>query len=203
MSRLGAWANDATLTPSRMSRSMRSSMSGWSARRFTPKGLSVRSLTSPMAVRSSGKVMVAEARMPSPPAALVADGQAGAGHPAHAGLHDRVLDPEQLADAACAGRGVAVTPRTSALRGVVRVDAPRGSAAARRRSAAGSRRRRRRPPARSRWPPRPRRPSRRGAPMRRRMRWSGVSKSSVARLVTTRRISWNRDATGPSSAARS
>ncbi len=39
VSRDGAWANDATRTPSAMSKSMRSPMSGWSARRFTPKGL--------------------------------------------------------------------------------------------------------------------------------------------------------------------
>ena len=42
----GAWAKDATFTPSRMSRSTRSSTSAWSARRLTPNGLSVRSLTS-------------------------------------------------------------------------------------------------------------------------------------------------------------
>ncbi len=53
---------------------MRSSMSGWSARRFTPNGLSVRLLHLVDGVaRAASKVIVADARMPSPPAALVAD----------------------------------------------------------------------------------------------------------------------------------
>ena len=40
---------------------------------FTPNGLSVAALTLPMAVANSSSVMVAEARMPSPPALAVAD----------------------------------------------------------------------------------------------------------------------------------
>ena len=49
--RRGAWAKLATFTPSRTSSAMRSSTSGWSERRFTPNGLSVRLLTSWIALR--------------------------------------------------------------------------------------------------------------------------------------------------------
>ena len=51
---LGAWAKLATLTPCSIIRATRSPTSATSVRMFTPKGLSVRSLTSPMAVTSSG-----------------------------------------------------------------------------------------------------------------------------------------------------
>ncbi len=68
----GAWAKLATLTPSRTMSAMRSSTSGWSERRFTPNGCPVRSLTEVIAALSSGTLMVALARMPSPPASLVA-----------------------------------------------------------------------------------------------------------------------------------
>jgi hypothetical protein len=69
----GASANDATLTPSRISRSMRSSASPASARMLMPNGLSVAALTFVTAVRSSSSVMVADAKMPRPPALAVAD----------------------------------------------------------------------------------------------------------------------------------
>ena len=68
----GACAKLATLTPSRMQSSTRSFTSAASDLRFTPKGLSVRDFTSAMAVASSSMVIVADARIPSPPAALVA-----------------------------------------------------------------------------------------------------------------------------------
>ena len=51
---------------------MRSSTSGWSERRFTPNGFAVRSLTDAIAAVSSGTLIVALARMPRPPASLVA-----------------------------------------------------------------------------------------------------------------------------------
>lgn len=69
---LGANANEATLTFSRMSKSMRSVASPASARMFTPKGLSVSDLVLATAAMSSSSVIVAEARMPSPPALEVA-----------------------------------------------------------------------------------------------------------------------------------
>ena len=68
---LGASANEATFTPCSMSRSHRAGASAASARRFTPNGASVRSLTSTMACSSSGSVIVADARMPRPPALAV------------------------------------------------------------------------------------------------------------------------------------
>src|SRR4051794_7887540 len=67
----GASANDATLTPCSMSSRHRSGASAASARRLTPNGWSVRALTSAIACSSSSKVMVALARMPSPPAFAV------------------------------------------------------------------------------------------------------------------------------------
>ena len=70
---LGASANDATLTPSRISRSMRSFASPASARMLMPNGLSVVAFTFVTAVASSSSVMVADARMPRPPAFEVAD----------------------------------------------------------------------------------------------------------------------------------
>ena len=54
-----------------MSSSHRAGASAASARRFTPNGASVRSLTSTMARSISGSVIVADARMPSPPALAV------------------------------------------------------------------------------------------------------------------------------------
>ena len=69
----GASANDATLTPSRISRSTRSMASPASARMLMPNGLSVAALTLVTAVCSSSSVMVADARMPRPPALEVAD----------------------------------------------------------------------------------------------------------------------------------
>src|SRR3984957_16814592 len=69
---LGANANDATLTPSRIIRSTRSPASPASARMLTPNGLSGAAWTFPIATASSSSVMVAEARIPSPPALEVA-----------------------------------------------------------------------------------------------------------------------------------
>ena len=71
-SRLGASANEATRTSSAMISSTRSAASGASDRRLTPNGASVRSLTSLMAERSASWLIVADAMMPSPPAADVA-----------------------------------------------------------------------------------------------------------------------------------
>lgn len=68
---LGASANEATFTPCLISRSTRSPASPASARRLTPNGWSVRLLTSRIARSSSSKVIVALARMPSPPAFAV------------------------------------------------------------------------------------------------------------------------------------
>jgi hypothetical protein len=70
---LGASANDATLTPSRIIRSTRSPASAASARTLTPNGRSVASLTFAIAVASSSMVIVADARIPRPPAFAVAD----------------------------------------------------------------------------------------------------------------------------------
>ena len=69
---VGAPAKLTRPTPSPTTKSMRSPRSGWSARKFTPKGRSVRSLTERTAARSSSSVIVTAARMPRPPAALVA-----------------------------------------------------------------------------------------------------------------------------------
>ena len=73
----GARANEPTLTPLSISRSMRAAASGASARRFTPKGASVVALTSSIAEASWSKSMVAAARMPRPPALAVADTSRG------------------------------------------------------------------------------------------------------------------------------
>jgi hypothetical protein len=72
VSLVGAPAKLANRTPSRAHSATRSAMSGWSARRFTPNGASVRSFTVWMAVVSSSSVIVTDARIPNPPAALVA-----------------------------------------------------------------------------------------------------------------------------------
>src|SRR4051812_17752882 len=73
----GASANDATLTACLMSRSTRSGASAASARKFTPKGWSVRPLTARMARSSSSCDMVALARMPRPPALAVPETSRG------------------------------------------------------------------------------------------------------------------------------
>src|SRR6478752_2567256 len=67
----GARANDATFTPYSINSWQRAGASAASARRLTPNGLSVRSLTSMIAFSSSSKVIVALARMPRPPALAV------------------------------------------------------------------------------------------------------------------------------------
>ena len=69
---LGAWAKLATRAPVSIINSMRSLTSATSVRRLTPKGAEVRLRTSAMAPASSSSVMVAEARMPRPPASHVA-----------------------------------------------------------------------------------------------------------------------------------
>src|SRR5690242_5062786 len=71
--RVGACANEATGTRSEMISPTCSAASAASARRFTPKGAPVRSLTFVIALRKSVGLMVAAARMPSPPAAETAD----------------------------------------------------------------------------------------------------------------------------------
>ena len=68
----GARANEATGTRSAMISSTRSAASAASARRFTPNGASVRSLTAFIAERSSPPLIVADAITPSPPAREVA-----------------------------------------------------------------------------------------------------------------------------------
>src|SRR5918994_286196 len=69
---VGAPAKLTRRTPPATHRSMRAARSGWSARRFTPNGASVRSLTPAMAATSWSSVIVTAARTPNPPAALVA-----------------------------------------------------------------------------------------------------------------------------------
>ena len=79
---LGAWAKLATAAPAEIISSMRSPTSATSVRRLTPKGALVRLRTSAMARSSSASVMVAEARMPRPPASAVAAASRGpATHP--------------------------------------------------------------------------------------------------------------------------
>ena len=97
-SRDGASANEATRTPSSMITRTRSRASPASARRLTPKGASVRDFTSRTADLSWSRVMVAEARMPSAPGVRRRRHQAGARDPAHAGLHERVADADQLGE---------------------------------------------------------------------------------------------------------
>src|SRR6478735_3334292 len=67
----GARANDATFTPYSIRSWQRAGASAASARRLTPKGSSVRPLTSMIACSSSAKVIVAPARIPRPPALAV------------------------------------------------------------------------------------------------------------------------------------
>ena len=79
---LGAWAKLTTGTSFETTRAIRSETSATSVLRFTPNGESVRDRTSPIELLSWSRVMVAEARMPSPPAAAVADTSRGpATHP--------------------------------------------------------------------------------------------------------------------------
>ncbi|HEX3462114.1 MAG TPA: hypothetical protein VHT49_14505 [Acidimicrobiales bacterium] len=68
----GAWAKLATFTPCSIIRATRSATSATSVRRLTPNGRSVRDRTSARAADSSSRVMVAEARIPRPPASAVA-----------------------------------------------------------------------------------------------------------------------------------
>ena len=96
---LGAWAKLATFTCSSISSSMRSPMSAASARRFTPNGLVVRRLTSAIAVRSCADVHGGAGEDAEPAGLGGGRGEPGTRHPAHAGLHDRVLDPDQVAEA--------------------------------------------------------------------------------------------------------
>src|SRR6516225_5832076 len=70
---VGACANEATGTRSEMISPTCSAASAASARRFTPNGAPVRSLTFFIALRNSVGLIVAAARMPSPPAAETAD----------------------------------------------------------------------------------------------------------------------------------
>src|SRR3954452_209602 len=73
----GASAKLATLTPWSMSSRHRSTASPASARRLTPNGCGVRSLTSTTAFSSSSIDMVADARIPSPPAFAVPETRRG------------------------------------------------------------------------------------------------------------------------------
>src|SRR5580700_963695 len=70
---VGACANEATGTCSATISLTCSAASAASARRFTPNGAPVRSLTFFIALRNSVGLIVAAARMPSPPAAETAD----------------------------------------------------------------------------------------------------------------------------------
>ena len=159
----GAWAKLATFTPSRTSSAMRSSTSGWSERRFTPNGLSVRLLH---LVDRLGQLVEGHrgAGQDAEPAGRARRRrEARPRDPTHPGLHDRELDPEELARRACAA------PRASRVRDFLLAQAvsgrgPRGSARLLGRRRARSRARRRGRRARSRSPRRSRRRSRPGAP---------------------------------------
>ena len=94
----GASANDATFTPCLISRSQRSCASPASARRLTPNGWSVRSLTSRIAFSSSSKRHRRAGQDAEAAGVRRTGDQARAGHPAHAGLHDRVPDAGQLGE---------------------------------------------------------------------------------------------------------
>ena len=61
---VGAPAKETTVAPARVTKSSRSERSGWSARKFTPKGRSVRSRTERTAPSSCDGVIVTAARMP-------------------------------------------------------------------------------------------------------------------------------------------
>ena len=188
---------------SRIIRSMRSAASAWSARRLTPNGLSVRSLTSLIAraqlvERHRRRREDAERRRPSAVAAV----SRGAGDPAHARLHDRVLARRTGRTAACAARR-ARQRRDFGLASAFGIDHRRRSGAARRRSAGAtlgtsSGMTSSKPVAAttsSTVTP--------GCTERRRMRWSGVSKSSTPRLRDDAADLVEPRRTGPSSAARS
>ena len=144
-------------------------------------GASVRSLhLADRGARAGRSVIVADARMPSAPAPRVALDEPRPRDPAHARLHDRHVDAEQVADSGPAARmrhgGTSCSPR------------PIGSIASRiswSSSSVGSRELRHVGVDRELEPGRGdarRRRSRPGAPTRSRMRWSGVSKSSTPRL---------------------
>ena len=95
---VGAPAKLTRRTPSRTTNAMRPSRSGWSARKFTPNGRSVRALTSRTAPSNWSAVIVTAAKIPNPPAALVAAVKRGPGHPPHAGLHDRVSRTDETTE---------------------------------------------------------------------------------------------------------
>ena len=95
---VGAPAKLTSRTPAPTTKATRSARSGWSARKLTPKGRSVRSCTSRTCWRSCSGVIVTAARIPKPPAALVAAVRRAPDDPAHAGLDDRQLAPDQLAE---------------------------------------------------------------------------------------------------------
>ena len=69
---VGAPAKDTSRTPSATTKATRSARSGWSARKLTPNGASVRSFTPRTAACICAGVIVTAARIPNPPAALVA-----------------------------------------------------------------------------------------------------------------------------------
>ncbi len=145
----GAWAKLATRTPSRMSSAMRSLMSGWSARRFTPKGFGVRCLTSRIAVCSCGYVIVADAMIPKPPAALVAAvNRAPATHPMPVWMIG-YSTPKSSHARVCSAPSVMHAPLSRVHR---RDRSPRATIAVRRRSARVCPGHRRAPPSRSRSP---------------------------------------------------
>ena len=140
LARSGAWAKLATFTPladqqRRCGRRRRAGRRAGSRR----TGLSVRVLH---LVRSRSRSSVevhrgrwrgCRARRPSAVAAV----RRGAGDPAHAGLHDRVLDAEQVADARCAARRASRGSALPRSRRPVRVDHLADQRAAPRRSARG------------------------------------------------------------------
>ena len=90
--------------PRRSSSSMRSSTSAASARRFTPNGLVGARLHLGDRAAQLVEVIVALARMPSPPALAVAREPGAPGDPAHAGLHDRVRRRRTRSQSGCAAR---------------------------------------------------------------------------------------------------
>ena len=141
--------------------------------------------------RSWSKFIVAQARMPSPPAALVADGEAR--RPATQPMPVCTIGystPNSSQTRVCS-RGVRQLG-TSWSREPVRVDdlVDQRELLVGRQPASPARRRGRR--ARSRWPRRPRRRSRPGAPSAAACGGRASRSRARARLVTTRRISWKR-----------
>ena len=104
-SREGASAKDATRTPSSMMIRTRSRASAASARRLTPNGASVRDLTSRTAWRSWSRRHRRGGEDAQRARVRGGRDQAGARHPAHAGLHDRMPDADQLRVSAVSMRG--------------------------------------------------------------------------------------------------